>query len=170
MKLENIVGEELAMPYYQNFITKDKEVEIFMFLSKYMIDNCGMFRNETKNRNNIFRFGSKFPYPTNHTELPIPDIFNNILPPGTEFSSVTINEYYPGQIIDYHVDAPPMEKIYILSLCSPATLKFRNKKNKDEIIEFDLEQFSLMVLEGKLRWNYEHSLEANEYRISVVFR
>ena len=169
MNFENIVDEELAIPYFRNFITKEKEAEIFMYFNKVLFDNSGLQRNDTKGRNKIVRFGSTIPYYTDHTGLPIPDIFKDLLP-NKNFTSVTINEYHPGQSIDYHVDSPPSKEIMILSLCSSATLKFRKKSNRDEIVEFELEQFSLAIIQGDLRWNWEHSLCAENYRISVVFR
>ena len=171
MELENI-GGEISIDYLQNIIDKEKHDEIIVFFNKWCIENSGIFKNheQTNGRNIIVRFGSTQPYSSYHFGNTIPDIFLNILPKNIVFTSVTINEYLPGQSIDYHVDAGASDKIYILSLCSSSTIQFRNRANKDEIIEFELEPMSLATIEGELRWKYEHSLQANEYRLSIVFR
>jgi hypothetical protein len=159
-----------SIGYYKEFITSEKENEILNFFG---------FVNDEKNkkvvfqRNKIMRFGLKEPYHTSHVSNEIPFVLKDILPSYLSFTSVSINEYFKGQFIDWHIDlkAPNNNDIYILSLCNEATIKFRNTKNLSEIIEFELEPRSLSILTGELRNNFEHMiLPCEDYRISIVFR
>lgn len=124
---------------------------------------------ETAGRNRVLRYGSKVPYRDRIISPQIPDVF---LPfkDRLNFDSVTINEYYPGQAIDWHIDhlkAGP--EICIVSLLSDADLFFRRHKN-DKPISFHIPRYSLTIFSGDLRTNWQHYLKANEHRVSVVFR
>jgi alkylated DNA repair dioxygenase AlkB len=121
----------------------------------------------SKERNQILRWGNPSPYPDNIVSKSIPDLFNRFKK-DIDFDSVTVNEYYPGQRINWHIDFPIyLEKIFIISLLSDADLKFRNKGN---IISYKLPRFSLVEFSDDLRYKWEHSLVAPEKRYSVVFR
>lgn len=84
---------------------------------------------------------------------------------------VTINEYLPGQYIDWHVDSPGSGPIItVLSLESPATMGVRNKDDKD-IYEFVLPERSLLHMTEEDRWDKEHcTYPVEKHRWSIVFR
>lgn len=123
-------------------------------------------------RNQILRWGSNRPYNDHIVSNKIPDIllqFNNQF----EFDSVTINEYYPNQYIDWHVDSPlDLKEIIIISLLSDAELQFRKNKEKigHELLSFSVPRFSLTKFSEELRYDWQHFLKANKKRYSIVFR
>ena len=118
-------------------------------------------------RNQVIRFGAKppyFPFAV-HSEM-IPQVFKNLK--DIPFNSVGINEYLKNQEIPWHIDDPKAgPKIYIISLMSDATLKFRKD---NQALEYYLPRFSLATISDDLRYNWQHYLKADDYRISVVFR
>ena len=121
----------------------------------------------SKQRNQILRFGNPVPYADNIISKEIPNIFERFHS-DIDFDSVTINEYYPGQTINWHIDHPLwLKSVHIISLLSDAELKFKRDK---EIISFFLPRYSLSEFSGDLRYKWEHSLTASSKRYSVVFR
>ena len=95
--------------------------------------------------------------------------------------SIQINEYYPGQGVDPHVDSKNNgELITILSLGSHTVLNFKNKK--EQTIPMFLPNGSLFQMWGELRYKWTHSIEPKLYdtidgiklertkRYSIVFR
>lgn len=123
-----------------------------------------------KKRNHILRYGSSIPYSDNVVSEDIPQVFQDFIKKMEwDCDSVTVNEYQPGQFIDWHVDsAKGGHVIKVVSLLSDATIRFRKRL----LDEFDLQlpRFSLLLIGEELRWDYYHSLRADERRISVVFR
>jgi alkylated DNA repair dioxygenase AlkB len=85
------------------------------------------------------------------------------------FTSLTIREYHIGQAVGWHIDNPKAgEKIVILSLLSDCIMQFR----KDgAITEQALPARSLFIMEGDLRWQYQHRiLPVKALRYSIVLR
>lgn len=141
-----------------------------MFVDKYFEDEVLKLIPEKErrwdNRNQVLRFGSSIPYADNIVSKEIPDIFKTI--EGIEFDSVTINEYLPGQSIPFHIDREQGgEIIYVISLLSDAVIKF--KKGHD-MRKFFMPRYSLVQFSGDLRWNWRHSVQADEKRYSIVLR
>jgi alkylated DNA repair dioxygenase AlkB len=150
----------LEITQIENFITEQQEKEIIKLVP--IKEKTGDKRNQ------VLRFGNPIPYTLEMYSREIPEIFNTLNIPIT-FDSVTINEYYEGQQLDYHIDLPYSgNKIYILTLLSNGNLKFKNKTGKE--LQFNLKQRSLSILEGELRWNWQHSMKADKKRYSIVFR
>lgn len=118
-------------------------------------------------RNQILRYGSNVPYDHNIISEEIPDIFLDFKK-DFDFDSVTINEYYPNQYIDWHIDQPKYgQPIIILSLLSDAVLEFRKDKEK---LSFNIPKNSLTTIKDELRNEWEHSLRATKKRYSIIFR
>lgn len=143
----------------ENYVTDD-----FFNTISSLIPN----KNKTSiNRNQILRWGSNDPYPDNIVSDKIPDVFNQFKNK-FDFNSVTINEYYPNQYIDWHIDKPnDNSPVIILSLLSDAILNFR--KN-DKILSFNIPKNSLTIFSNELKSDWEHSLKAKNKRYSIVFR
>ena len=150
------------LTYYPNYITKEKEKDILSVIPPFV-------RNNTNERNRVFRYGSRLPYTSFFVSENIPQVFNGL---GVEnFDSVTINEYDKNQTLDYHVDDKfAGDKIVVLSLLGSAEIKFRNPKDNSANQSMKIEPLSLYIMEGDMRWVYEHSAVAYELRYSVVFR
>lgn len=148
------------MEIIENFVNKDFEDKVLKLIPKKI--------NKTYNRNQIFRYGSKIPYVPFHKSDVIPDIFNFM--DKIEFDSVTINEYRNGQSIDWHVDHLQCgPNIGIISLINDGELLFRKNKG-EQSKSFLLPRFSLAIMSGELRYEWEHSFKSKNHRISVVFR
>lgn len=118
-------------------------------------------------RNQVIRYGVKKPYDNNIVSPKIPKLFDQFRN-DIDFDSVTINEYLPNQIINWHTDLGKND-ICIISLLSDSEMQFRNPKTGEELIE-SMPRYSLFRMTGDLRSIWEHSLKASERRISVVFR
>lgn len=141
----------------ENYVDKDFEDKVLA-----LIPEKGA---KGKDRNQILRYGANRPYGTHHVSRDVPEVFSRVDVP---YDSVTINEYKEGQRIDWHKDARDGgNAIYIISLLSDGVLKFR----KDgEIKEFLLPRYSLSIMSEDLRYTWEHYFEAQQPRVSVVFR
>ncbi len=149
----------------EGFVGESFEKEVLKLLPNKVI--------KRRNRNQILRYGSNKPYDNGLVSDVVPAIFKNLafnhfIGKDLEFDSVTINEYLEGQIIDWHIDKPASgSSIYIISLVSDATLSFRLG---DEIVNYFVPRFSLTIFSEDLRWKWQHSLKAEQRRVSVVFR
>ncbi len=150
------------MDYYKNtkeFITSDQEFDI----RKLVPQN----EKPTGGRNQILRYGARIPYSSDMVSATIPDVFLNLNLP-FEFDSVTINEYYPGQRLDWHIDKPEGGKeINILNLVNSCPIYF---KRGMKTFAINLEPRELFIFGGELRYKWQHMVNPDRYRISVVFR
>ena len=146
------------MKIIENFVDQNFEDEIIKMIPEKI--------SKTKDRNQVIRYGTRRPYPSDIKSDIIPDLFLSIK--DIKFDSVTINEYKAGQKIDWHIDRVDAgNDIYIISLLSTAVLKFRKD---NEVKEFPLPRYSLAIMSDELRYEWEHGLFAPLDRISVVFR
>lgn len=146
------------MKIIESFVDQNFENEILKMIPEKI--------SNTKERNQVIRYGSRKPYPSDIKSDIIPNLFLSIK--DIKFDSVTINEYKAGQRIDWHIDKVDGGKdIYIISLLSDAVLKFRKD---NEVKEFPLPRYSLAIMSDELRYEWEHGLFAPLDRISVVFR
>jgi len=152
------------MGYEYIKITNDYVDEEFENKIKLLVPELPKSRRE---RNQILRWGSSSPYKDSIVSSEIPEVFDRFIDV-IDFDSVTVNEYYPGQTIDWHIDQPLwLKSVYIISLLSDADLKF---KKDNEVVSFHLPRYSLVEFSGDLRYKWKHSLTATSKRYSVVFR
>lgn len=149
--------------YKKDFISKELEEEVINLISSLP---------KPKSRESfykIYRFGEYVaPYNTCQVSDVIPDVFYKFGIKKEEFDSITVNEFIKDQYIPFHYDSPCAgEKIVVVSLKGNSELTL--KKGSEEKT-YKIEPRSLFVLEGDLRWKWQHSSKALEERISVVFR
>ena len=146
-----------------DFITVTEESDLLDRIQPLMPNR----RKGHGGRNQILRYGSTTPYSDNHVSAEIPDwlmVFSDRI----AFDHVSINEYYRGQEIPWHIDSPGSgEEIAILSLLSGGVLEFRKGKERFNI---ETPQRDLLRFSGPLRWEWEHRLWASQKRYSIVFR
>jgi alkylated DNA repair dioxygenase AlkB len=85
--------------------------------------------------------------------------------------SIIVNEYFPNQTIEYHIDNEKLGSIIaILSLLSDTKLLFKTDLSNEDI-EKPMNRRSLIVLEGTARYKWQHSIPILEQkRYSLVFR
>lgn len=147
--IEDYVDEEFVNKFLERFPIKEKR---------------------GRSRNTVRRFGSPIPYPGEIRSKNIPEMFD-IFRKDITFDSVTINEYHKGQIIGWHVDdVKGGPEIYVLALLSDANLDFRLVADKKQKVSYRVPKNSLTIISGALRYDWEHYLEAEDTRYSVVFR
>lgn len=143
----------------ENYVDSSFEEEVLKLVPK--------LPQITKDRNQILRWGNSVPYKDNIISEEIPKIFDRFRD-DIVFDSVTINEYYPNQTIDWHIDRPAwLKSVHIISLLSDANLKFRKGTSN---ISYHIPRYSLTEFWGDLRYYWQHSLTAKEKRYSIVFR
>jgi len=164
--------ESLGLTLLPDFISAAEEAEL---LAQISVTAPGKKRTIPA-RNSIRRYGSRVPYFDNIVSPIIPNYFLPFCqrlvaqklveaPP----DSITVNEYYAGQVIKAHVDhvdAGPA--ITILSLGSPATMEFARQDRR-----FSVELFprSLVQLRGEIRYDWTHAIApVPGLRYSLVFR
>lgn len=150
------------MEYYKvqsDFITRDQEYEILKLIPQGQMLGSG--------RNRILRYGIRKPYSSDMVSHLIPTVFENLNFP-FKYDSVTINEYYPGQLLDWHIDKPEGGKeIIVLNLVNETAIYFRHGK---QTLGINLKPRDLLTFGGELRYKWEHMVKPDRYRISVVFR
>lgn len=162
--------EEKGLTLVSDFITEEEEKEL--------LDNIGTspINEEQKKRNSVKRYGSKLPYSTFMVSDTIPDYLKKICEKlystgklDTVPNSVTVNEYYRGQSIPYHVDSLPSGRIIsIISLLSDTEMSF---KQKDTEIKVVIPRRSLVQMNNEVRYRWKHGVfDIPDYRISLVFR
>lgn len=150
----------LNIKIIENFITEEQEKELLDFIPK------GQERKRVS-RNRILRYGADVAYKNNLVSAKIPAIFDQFRDK-VDFDSVTINEYFAGQFINWHKDNKDAgDVITVLSLLSDATMKFRSGKG---VLEYPLPRRSLVSFSDELRWDWEHYVKADDKRYSIVFR
>jgi alkylated DNA repair dioxygenase AlkB len=156
-----------------DFITPEEEQALLSNLKPSRVS--GGFK-----RNKILRYGSDKPYKAGK-KLPIPKWLHDIcIKVGLEWRSmgmkaelpdhVTINEYMPGQYIDWHIDSPGSGPIItVLSLESKALMGLKGD-DKDEI-QIVLPERSLLHMTEEDRWDKKHcTYPVDNHRWSIVFR
>ena len=154
------------------FITVEEEIELL----KHITLSSSKKQKRVPTRNSIRRYGSRVPYFDNIVSSTIPVYFlplcqklvaQNLVK--TFPDSITVNEYYAGQVIKPHIDhikAGPV--ITILSLGAPATMEFAKQEQRFSVNLFSR---SLAQLRGEIRYDWTHAIApVPGLRYSLVFR
>jgi alkylated DNA repair dioxygenase AlkB len=91
---------------------------------------------------------------------------------GTDFVHVLLARYDPGAGIGWHRDRDVFEKVVGISLGTPATLRFRRRREGGfDRASLDLEPRSAYLLSREARWDWEHRIVPGErLRFSITFR
>lgn len=162
----------LGLTLNLDFISVDEEAELLLRVKQDAPDK----KRNVPIRNSIRRYGSREPYFDNVVSPVIPSYFLRICRQLFERNlvdalpdSVTVNEYYAGQIITPHIDnvsAGPV--ITILSLGAPATMRFTLGA---EYFDVEMTPRSLVQMRGAIRYSWKHEiLPVPDLRYSLVFR
>jgi len=90
------------------------------------------------------------------------------------FVHVLVTEYRPGTPIGWHRDKAVYGIVVGLSLAGWGRMRFRPldaQASHDAMVGLDLEPRSVYVMQGPIRWRWQHSmLPTRELRYSVTFR
>lgn len=154
----------------KQFITPEEEIEIMSHIKVSRVTSG-------KARNRIIRYGSKLPYvaPVQSKELPqwAEFLVSRLMTKGLlseRPDHMTINEYHPGQSIDWHIDSKTSGPIItVLSLLSDATMGLKHASNQE--VQHPLPARSLLQMTDKERWEDKHCIyPVDSLRFSIVFR
>ncbi len=90
------------------------------------------------------------------------------------FIHALVSEYRPGAPIGWHRDKPVYGTVAGLSLAGRGRIRFRPldpRAPRDAMVLFELEPRSLYVMQGPIRWQWQHSmLPHRALRYSITFR
>lgn len=87
-----------------------------------------------------------------------------------------LNEYTPGSALGWHRDNEEFEHIVGISLCGWIRMRLRPLSRKGDThakdaVSLELEPRSVYVMQGDVRWNWQHSVAAaRTLRYSITFR
>jgi DNA oxidative demethylase len=97
-------------------------------------------------------------------------VFADIEP--NEFVHVLLARYDPGAGIGWHRDRDVFEKVVGISLCTPATLRFRRRTDSGfRRANLEVAPRSAYLLSGESRWEWEHRITPGDHlRFSITFR
>jgi DNA oxidative demethylase len=89
-----------------------------------------------------------------------------------ELVEVLVTEYPPGAGIGWHRDAPQFGTVIGVSFLTPCRMRFQRGAGANrETRAFALEPRSAYVLDGAVRWAWQHSIPPTRaLRYSVTFR
>jgi len=89
------------------------------------------------------------------------------------FVQAMVSEYRPGTPLGWHRDVPQYEVIVGISLAADARMGLRPHPPRphDRLFALDLAPRSAYVLQGEVRWRWQHRIEATRaLRYSITFR
>jgi alkylated DNA repair dioxygenase AlkB len=93
--------------------------------------------------------------------------------PAQDFGYALVSEYRPGTQLGWHRDVPQFERVAGVSLAGPGTMRFRRypPRRNDRILVLELEPRSAYLLQGEVRWDWQHSVAPTPgLRYSITFR
>lgn len=92
--------------------------------------------------------------------------------PSDAFAHVLLARYDPGAGIGWHRDRDVFDQVLGISLNTPATLRFRQRRNGGfRRANIEVEPRSAYLLSGEARWDWEHRIApGDDLRFSITFR
>ncbi len=169
-----------GLVYRPNFISPDEEVELIREIEWLPLRNARFGDYTAKRRSMGFGWDYNYEKERFVPGSPLPDF---LIPlsrkiakwldiPHKRVVEALINEYTPGSPIGWHTDREKFEHIVGISLAGWATMRFRPLgKSKEKMIALDVEQRSAYIMQGDVRWKWQHSVVATKtLRYSITFR
>lgn len=155
-------GHEMAIPglyYLPNALTPEQEKYFFSYLDGPNATWEGVTDSAVSRL--VQHYGYRYDYkrrtvsgPTH----PIPEEWKSILGLGYRWNQVLVNEYYPGQGISAHIDAPVYgDTIICYTIGSGATMRFTNE-DTGETVDVYVAPRSVYIMSGESRYTWKHEL------------
>lgn len=168
-----------GLVYKPDFLTRDEEEILLAYIQNLPLFNAP-YREYTARRR-ILNFGWSFDFERNKL-IPGPalptflhgtqrKIAKWLQIPTRCVAEALVTEYTPGTQLGWHVDNEAFESIVGVSLGSWSKIRFRPLKNQKEIIPIELEPRSAYIMQGDVRWQWQHSVApVPDLRYSITFR
>lgn len=130
----------------------------------------------------VVSFGSRYDFTRGRLELaaPLPDVLRDLADRAARFAGLNaddiaqalVTEYRPGAGIGWHRDRHQYGKVIGLSFGAPCRMRFRRRQGETwSRHAIDLPPGSAYLLDGPIRWDWEHSIAPlTALRYSVTFR
>ena len=180
---EDALPELPGLRFVPEFLSRAEEHELLRSIDSLVLAEA-QYKQYTARRR-VASFGGKFDYDANKLR-PAPAIPPSLAPLrervshwlGVDpacFEHMLVAEYRPGTPLGWHRDVPDFESIVGISLLGRARMKFRpyppSPGRAKENLALELPPRSAYVLEGPVRWNWQHSIaETTELRYSISLR
>ena len=175
--------EELpnGLVYAPGFITEAEERALLAGIRALDLREA-KYREFTAKRR-VASFGAGFDYDENEL-TPAPVLADFLLPLRDKIASwrglapgaleyALVSEYRPGTQLGWHRDVPQFEKIFGVSLGTPATMRFRPypPRRNARVLTLELEPRSAYVIQDAVRSEWQHSVPPTPgLRYSITFR
>lgn len=183
--------------YRPDFLTEEEEEILLAYIENLPLEHPRLRDREAKRR--IMSYGWGFNFRTGNLipGPPLPRFLSrtqrkiakwlDISP--TRVAEALVTEYTPGSAISWHVDNESFEKIVGISLHGWCRMRLRHlsglrdttdafarvpaatRREKESVISLELEPRSAYIMQGKARWEWQHSIAPVEkLRYSITFR
>jgi alkylated DNA repair dioxygenase AlkB len=169
--------------YEGDFISPEEESSLLAAIKALPLRGA-RYKSYTAKRR-IISFGSEYDFDKNEL-IPGPQLPPFLAPfrdkvsdwldiPASQFAHALVTEYQPGTALGWHRDIPNFGVVVGISLGGWCRMRFRpfppKKKKKEDIFALDLAPRSAYVLQGDIRWRWQHSIAMTKsLRYSVTFR
>lgn len=156
-----------------DFVTLDMESRVDRWLGP------ASNRDVDSDRNRVLRFGTGVHaagYSSGVVTISVPPVLSELadlmVARGlikTKATSISVNEYLPGQSIHWHTDKPIAgESIVVLGLLCATVMGMRKGKTE---IDIPFPARAVMQMTGESRYDWQHRTYPSEgRRVSIVFR
>lgn len=173
--------------YRPEFITPDEEELLISFIEAQPLSRAtGGDEGQYQAKRRHLNFGWSYNY-TRKRVIPGPPLprflqrFSHRIEkwldvPRGRIVEALINEYTPGSALGWHRDNEPFEHVVGISLAGWIRMRLRpfppkSSTASNESIGIELEPRSVYVLQGDVRWAWQHSIAPSRtLRYSITFR
>lgn len=165
--------------YQQEFLTAADEADLLRHIQHESFDAFDFQGYRAKRR--MIEYGLEYDFSRRRANptKPFPQFLLSVRQRAAQFAGVTpdelveglILEYPPGAPIGWHRDAPQFGIVIGISLLNPARMRLKPYQKEGKITSVTLEPRSIYMFRGAARWQWQHSIPAQEkLRYSITFR
>jgi alkylated DNA repair dioxygenase AlkB len=171
-----------GLVYVADFITPDQETALLEIIRDLPLHEA-QYREYTAKRRTV-SYGAEYDFSRNQLQPgpPVPPFLDPLRDqvgawlgiPAADLTHALVTEYRPGTALGWHRDVPDFERIVGVSLLGSCRMRFRPyppEPRSPRAFALDLEPRSAYVLQGDIRWKWQHSIPTTKsHRYSITFR
>ncbi len=179
----NLFSTEPVLPegfvYQPNFLSSKEEADLLRNIEHETFDAFDFQGYRAKRRRVEYGLEYDFSRRRANPTKPLPQFLFAVRQRAAEFAHIAadelaeglILEYPPGAPIGWHRDAPQFGIVIGISLLAAARMRFKPYNKPGKIISVKLQPRSIYMLQGAVRWQWQHSIPAQDsLRYSITFR